>query len=63
MNGTEWFLLIVIVIGVPLAIAVGVTIWTLEMARLRNKKNRKQPVTPVKRNATRERPPDTGDES
>jgi len=57
MSGTEWFLLIVIVIGIPLIIAVAVTIWTLEMARLRNKKNRKQPATPVKRKATREKPP------
>jgi len=57
MSGTEWFLLIVIVIGIPLIIAVAVTIWTLEMARLRNKKNRKQPATPAKRKATREKPP------
>ena len=53
MSGTEWFLLIVVVIGLPLLIAVIVTLWTLEMARQRNKKNRPQPATPVKRQATR----------
>ena len=53
MTGTEWFLLIVVVIGLPLLVAVVVTLWTLEMARQRNKKNRPQPTTPVKRQATR----------
>jgi hypothetical protein len=57
MSGTEWFLLLVIVIGIPLVIAVAVTVWTLEMARLRNKKNRPQLAVPVKRKATREKPP------
>jgi cytochrome c biogenesis protein ResB len=57
VSGSEWFLLIVVVIGIPLLIAVAVTLWTLEMARLRNKKNRHQPPTPVKRKATRETTP------
>lgn len=56
MTGTEWFLLIVVVIGLPLLVAVVVTLWTLEMARQRNKKNRPQPATPVKRQATRKKP-------
>lgn len=53
MTGTEWFLLIVVVILVPLAIAVAVTLWTLEQARLRNKRNRPDRPVGVKRNATR----------
>lgn len=53
MSGTEWLLLVVVVIGLPLLVAVIVTLWTLEMARQRNKKNRPQPAIPVKRNATR----------
>ncbi|MEJ7838099.1 MAG: hypothetical protein WKF81_04740 [Thermomicrobiales bacterium] len=53
MSGTEWFLLIVVVLGIPLLIAVIVTVWTLEMARQRNKKNRPQPATAVKRQAKR----------
>ena len=57
MTGTEWFLLIVVVIGVPLFTAVIVTIWTLEMARQRNKKNRPQPTKPVKRQAMRTNTP------
>ena len=57
VTGTEWFLLIVVVIGLPLIIAVAVTLWTLEMARQRNRKNRKQPAVPVKRKATRSSPP------
>jgi hypothetical protein len=56
VTGTEWFLLIVVVIGLPLLVAVVVTLWTLEMARQRNKKNRPQPATPVKRQATRKKP-------
>ena len=40
MSGLEWFLVVVVVILVPLAIAVGVTLWTLEMARRRNPRNR-----------------------
>jgi hypothetical protein len=58
VTGTEWFLLIVVVIGLPLLVAVVVTLWTLEMARQRNKKNRPQPATPVKRQATRKKPVD-----
>jgi cytochrome c biogenesis protein ResB len=56
VSGTEWFLLIVVVIGVPLLIAVVVTLWTLEMARQRNKQNRPQPAHPVKRNALKKKP-------
>jgi flagellar basal body-associated protein FliL len=52
MTGLEWFLLIVVVIGVPLIVAVVVTLWTLEQARQRNRKNRTGgPAEPVKRNA------------
>jgi len=55
MTTFEWFLLIVVVIGVPLIVAVVVTLWTLEQARQRNRKNRDDGdlVGPVKRNATR----------
>ncbi len=55
MSGFEWFLVIVVVFLIPLAIAVVVTLWTLEMARRRNPRNRpggKQSGT--KRRATRE---------
>jgi cytoskeletal protein RodZ len=41
--GLQEYLLLVLVILVPLIIAVVVTLWTLEQARLRNKKNRKRP--------------------
>jgi hypothetical protein len=44
---TEWFLLIVVVILIPLVIAVMVTLWSLEQARLRSKKNRRGPVRRV----------------
>lgn len=40
VGATEWFLLIVVVILIPLIIAVAVTLWSLEQARQRNKKNR-----------------------
>jgi hypothetical protein len=39
--GTKEYLLLVMVILVPLVIATVVTLWTLEQARLRSKKNRK----------------------
>ncbi|HKG24572.1 MAG TPA: hypothetical protein VKB09_02940 [Thermomicrobiales bacterium] len=39
--GTKEYLLLVMVIVVPLIIATVVTLWTLEQARLRSKKNRK----------------------
>jgi hypothetical protein len=39
--GTKEYLLLVMVIVVPLVIATVVTLWTLEQARLRSKKNRK----------------------
>lgn len=50
-------MLIVVVVLVPLAIAVAVTLWTLEQARLRNKRNRPDRPIGVKRKATRERAP------
>lgn len=39
--GTKEYVLLVMVILVPLVIATAVTLWTLEQARLRSKKNRK----------------------
>ncbi len=54
MSGMEWFLLVVVVILVPLAIAVVVTLWTLEQARKRNPRNRAGgKVSGAKRKATR----------
>lgn len=54
MSGFEWFLVIVVVILIPLAIAVVVTLWTLEMARRRNPRNRPGgKVSGTKRKATR----------
>ena len=55
MTTFEWFLLIVVVVGVPLVVAVVVTLWTLEQARQRNRKNRpgEKFGGPVKRNAMR----------
>lgn len=50
-------LLIVVVILIPLVIAVAVTLWTLEQARLRNKRNRPDRPIGVKRKATRELAP------
>ena len=41
MSSTE-YLLVALTILVPLVIAVVVTLWTLEQARLRSKKNRKR---------------------
>ncbi len=55
MSGFEWFLVIVIVILVPLAIAVVVTLWTLEQARKRNPRNRAGgKVSGAKRRAVRD---------
>ncbi len=55
MTTFEWFLLIVVVLGVPLVVAVVVTLWTLEQVRQRNRRNRPGDGAngPVKRNATR----------
>jgi hypothetical protein len=54
MSGFEWFLVIVVVILIPLAIAVVVTLWTLEMARRRNPRNRPGgKVSGTKRRAVR----------
>jgi uncharacterized protein YpmS len=41
MSSTE-YILVALTILVPLVIAVVVTLWTLEQARLRSKKNRKR---------------------
>ena len=57
VTGIEWVLLIVVVILIPLVIAVAVTLWTLEQARLRNKRNRPDRAIGVKRKATRELAP------
>ena len=42
--GLQEYALLAMVILVPLVIAVVVTLWTLEQARLRSKKNRKRPA-------------------
>jgi hypothetical protein len=42
--GLQEYLLLALVILLPLVIAVAVTLWTLEQARFRNKKNRKRPA-------------------
>jgi hypothetical protein len=56
MSGFEWFLVIVVVILVPLGIAIAVTLWTLEMARRRNPRNRPggTKVSGSRRRATRD---------
>jgi hypothetical protein len=41
MSSTE-YILVALTILIPLAIAVIVTLWTLEQARMRSKKNRKR---------------------
>ena len=41
MSTTEWFLLAMVII-IPLIIATGVTLWTLEQALKRNKKYRRE---------------------
>lgn len=41
MSSTE-YILVALTILVPLVIAVVVTLWTLEQARMRSKKNRKR---------------------
>lgn len=62
MTNFEWFLLIVVVVGVPLVVAVVVTLWTIDQARKRKKQNRPDVQVGVKRKATsppgkREAPP------
>ena len=57
MSGFEWFLLIVVVIGVPLIVAVVVTIWTIDQARKRKRQNRPDAQIGVKRRAVREPAP------
>ncbi len=64
MSGFEWFLVIVVVILIPLVIAVVVTLWTLEMARRRNPRNRPGgKVSGTKRKAVRETRELTEDEA
>jgi len=41
MSATEW-ILVVLVLVIPLIIATGVTLWTLEQALKRNKKYRRE---------------------
>ncbi|MCC6944344.1 MAG: hypothetical protein IT335_07180 [Thermomicrobiales bacterium] len=41
MSTTEWFLLAMVLV-VPLIVATGVTLWTLEQALKRNKKYRRE---------------------
>lgn len=50
MSGTEW-LLVVLVILVPLALAIVVTKWTLDQAMKRSRKNR-QPRSEGERTPT-----------
>jgi hypothetical protein len=45
--GSKEYLLLAMVILVPLVIAVVVTLWTLEQARLRSKQNRPRPAKPT----------------
>lgn len=42
--GSKEYLLLAMVILVPLVIAVVVTLWTLEQARLRSRQNRPRPA-------------------
>lgn len=51
MTNFEWFLLIVVVIGVPLIVAAVVTIWTIDQARKRKRQNRDDAQIGVKRKA------------
>jgi hypothetical protein len=46
MSTTE-YILVAATILVPLIVAVVVTLWTLEQARLRSRKNRKKAVRPA----------------
>jgi hypothetical protein len=43
MSTTEW-VLVALVILIPAIVATGVTLWTLEQALKRQKKNRKKPA-------------------
>lgn len=51
MTNFEWFLLIVVVIGVPLIVAIVVTLWTIDQARKRKRQNRADAGVGVKRRA------------
>lgn len=51
MTGFEWFLLIVVVIIVPLIVAVGITLWTIDQANKRKRANRADAQIGVKRKA------------
>ena len=58
--GSKEYVLLGLVIVVPLVIAVAVTLWTLEQARLRNKKNRERPQSEdlLSSDPSADRPPD-----
>lgn len=62
MSGTEW-LLVVLVIVVPLALAIIVTKWTLDQALKRSRKNREAQAgrerapTPLATSAPEDAPP------
>ena len=45
MTSTEW-ILVALVILIPALVATGVTLWTLEQALKRSRKNRKKPACP-----------------
>jgi len=56
MSATE-YVLVALTILIPAVIAVVVTLWTLEQARLRSRKNRKRPPQAPSNSAT---PPSNG---
>jgi hypothetical protein len=56
MSATE-YVLVALTILIPAVIAVVVTLWTLEQARLRSRKNRKRPPRTTSDSAT---PPSNG---
>ena len=58
MSTTEW-ILVVLVILIPALVATGVTLWTLEQALKRSKKNRKKPLSPAQAPAESPSNPDT----
>lgn len=61
--GTQEYILLALVIVIPLVIAVVVTLWTLEQARLRNKKNRKDGAKTVARAVVAAEPVETSEPS
>ncbi|MGE3797191.1 MAG: hypothetical protein AB7G88_05050 [Thermomicrobiales bacterium] len=61
MSATEWFLLAMVIV-VPLIIATGVTLWTLEQALKRNKKYRREQEAAKAAKSAGSRPPAQGEE-